>query len=131
MALHIQIDAEEYMNAPITNRGTLTWLLQRISGLFLVVFLFTHMNINHLTLGERLIDFTLVNERLAGSTGWKIFYILFVPCAAFHAANGLWGIIADYRPSDSVRRVALGALFLMGLALTYFGADTLIHLFQV
>ncbi len=118
------------MEAPMNTRGTWTWLLQRITGIFLVVFLFTHMNVNHLTLGDRLLDFTLVNERLSGSLGWKIFYIFFVPSATFHAVNGIWGIIADYRPTTGVRYVTLGFLALIGLALTFFGADTLIHLFH-
>lgn len=112
-----------------TTRSTLTWLLQRITGLFLVVFLFTHINVNHLALGDRIIDFSLVNTRLAGSLGWKIFYILFVPCCVFHAMNGLWGILADYRPSETFRKLAMAALWLIGLALTYIGADTLINLF--
>jgi succinate dehydrogenase hydrophobic anchor subunit len=111
-------------------RSALTWLLQRVTGLLLVVFLFTHINVNHLALGERMIDFSLVNTRLAGSVGWQIFYILFVPSCVFHAMNGLWGILADYRPSDMFRRLAKAALWLVGLALTYIGADTLIKLFE-
>lgn len=87
------------------------------------------MNVNHLTLGERLIDFSLVNARLAGSICWKIFYILFVPCCVFHAMNGLWGILADYRPSRLFRRIVVILLWIVGLALTYIGADTLINLF--
>jgi succinate dehydrogenase hydrophobic anchor subunit len=110
-------------------RITWTWLLQRITGLVLVAFLFTHISVNHLFLGERIIDFSLVNERLAGSTGWRAFYILFVPSCVFHAMNGLWGILADHRPADTLRGLALAVLWLVGLALTYIGADTLIHLF--
>jgi len=118
------------MDVSTSSRSTLTWFLQRITGLLLVVFLFTHMNINHLSLGERIIDFSLVNSRLAGSFGWKIFYIMFVPACAFHAMNGLWGILIDYRPSAMIRNVSQAALWLIGLALTYIGADTLINLFE-
>ena len=117
------------MNGSTAVRGRFTWFFQRVSGILLVVFLFTHMNINHLTLGERLIDFSLVNARLAESIGWRIFYILFVPCCVFHAMNGLWGILADYRPSRSFRRIVVTVLWIVGLALTYIGADTLINLF--
>ncbi len=112
-------------------RSALTWVLQRVTGVLLVVFLFTHINVNHLSLGGRIIDFSLVNARLAGSFGWKIFYLLFVPSCVFHAMNGLWGILADYRPSDVVRRAAMAVLWLVGLALTYVGADTLFNLFDV
>ncbi len=113
-----------------SSRSALTWLLQRITGLMLAVFMLTHLNVNHLTLGDRLIDFSLVNTRLAGSMGWKIFYLLFVPSCVFHAMNGLWGVLVDFRPSDMTRRVFMAALWLIGLALTYFGADTLMHLFK-
>lgn len=112
-------------------RSTWTWLFQRVTGISLVVFLFTHMNFNHLLLGDRLIDFSLVNARLAGSLWWKIFYLLFVPSCVYHAMNGLWGILADYRPSVAFRRIAIICLWLFGLALIYVGADTLINLFEV
>ena len=113
-----------------SSRSALTWFLQRITGIMLVVFLFTHISVNHLTLGERIIDFSLVNSRLAGSVWWKIFYILFVPSCVFHAMNGLWGIFIDYRPSETLRILVTAVLWLLGLALTYFGADTLINLFE-
>jgi succinate dehydrogenase hydrophobic membrane anchor protein len=117
------------MNANSSGRSGITWLAQRITGVLLAVFLFTHINVNHLTLGEKFIDFSLVNQRLGGSAGWKIFYLLFVPSCVFHAMNGLWGIIADYRPSENVRRMSIAALWLLGFALTWIGADTLINLF--
>jgi succinate dehydrogenase hydrophobic anchor subunit len=118
------------MTNSVVTRSPLTWMLQRLTGIMLVAFMFTHINVNHLTLGDRIIDFSLVNERLAGSVGWRVFYLLFVPSCVFHAMNGLWGIIADYRPSDIVRRLSLAVLWLIGLALTYIGADTLINLFR-
>jgi succinate dehydrogenase hydrophobic membrane anchor protein len=118
------------MDSAGTGRSLVTWLLQRITGIMLVVFLFLHINFNHLTLGDRIIDFTLVNERLAGSFGWKLFYLLFVPSCVYHAMNGLWGILADYRPSVGFRKLSIAVLWLLGLALSYIGADTLFNLFR-
>ncbi len=113
-----------------TGRSALTWLFQRITGILLVVFLFTHISLNHLLSGDRIIDFALVNERLSGSFGWKLFYVLFVPSCVYHAMNGLWGILADYRPSVEFRKLAIAALLLLGFALTFIGADTLLNLFR-
>jgi len=94
------------MPTHISTRSTFTWLAQRISALFLVFFLFTHINFNHLIkwqTGEHgwrgLIEFGFVQARLtSGSIFWSIFYFLFIPICVFHALNGLWGILADYRP---------------------------------
>jgi len=127
------------MQAYHSTYSTFTWLAQRITALFLVYFLFTHIDFNHLiqwAQGEYgwtgLIDFSFVRARLqSGSVFWMIFYFLFIPVCVFHAMNGLWGIIADYRPSPRLGKFLQVVLILIGLALTYFGASTMINLFQI
>jgi succinate dehydrogenase hydrophobic anchor subunit len=125
------------MQEKISTKSTFTWLAQRISALFLVIFLFTHVNFNHLIdwqAGEHgwrgLIDFMFVRERLlSGTLFWKVFYFSFIPICVFHAVNGLWGIIADYRPSGRVAIFLQAVLMLIALALIYFGLSTIFNLF--
>jgi succinate dehydrogenase hydrophobic anchor subunit len=114
------------------NQSVLSWLVQRISGLFLAFFLVTHLNIHHLfhdITTEGIIDFSSVQANLASSVWWKIYYFLFVPFVVFHALNGLWAILADYRPSGSLAVVLKALFWVVGLALTFVGALTLINLF--
>lgn len=127
------------MQANLSTKSTFTWLAQRISALFLVYFLFTHIDFNHLIAWTAddygwtgLINFSFVQARLQdGSVFWKVFYFLFVPICVFHAMNGLWGIVADYRPSDRLAKFLQAVLVLIGLALVYFGVATLFNLFKI
>lgn len=111
---------------------TLTWFLQRISGLMLAFFLITHLNVHHLfhdITTEGIINFEAVRENLTGSLGWKIYYILFVPFVVFHGLNGLWQIIADFRLSGGGMALVKILLWILGLILIVTGTLTLINLF--
>lgn len=125
------------MQVNLSTKSTFTWLAQRISAIFLVYFLFTHVNFNHLISWgagdfgwKGLIDFSFVQQRLtSGNLFWQIFYFSFIPICVFHAVNGLWGVIADYRPPDRVAKFLQAVLVLIGLALVYFGISTMFNLF--
>ena len=67
----------------------------------------------------------------AGSVFWTVFYFLFIPICVFHAMNGIWGIIADYRPSDRLAVFLQAVFVLIGLALVYFGVITMYNLLQI
>jgi succinate dehydrogenase hydrophobic anchor subunit len=114
------------------NQSVLSWFLQRISGLFLAFFLITHLNVHHLfhdITTEGIIDFSSVQTNLASSVWWQVYYFLFVPLIAFHAMNGLWAILADYRPSGGLAIVFKALFWVVGFVLTAVGALTLINLF--
>ena len=114
------------------NQSVLSWFLQRISGLFLAFFLITHLNVHHLfhdITTEGIIDFSSVQANLASSVWWQVYYFLFVPLIAFHAMNGIWAIIADYRPSGGLAMTLKILFWVVGFVLTAVGALTLINLF--
>ena len=115
----------------VSNQSLLTWFLQRFSGLFLAFFLFTHIDVHHFLHREGLIDFAMVNQRLGGSFWWKLYYLLFVPFCVFHALNGIWAILADYRPSGGFTVTTKIVFWVIGLLLIFIGAMTLINLFAV
>ena len=114
------------------SQSIISWFLQRISGLFLAFFLITHLNVQHLfhnIATEGIIDFSSVQANLTSSVWWQIYYFLFVPMIAFHAMNGLWAIIADYRPSGGAAIILKAVFWILGFALTAVGALTPINLF--
>ncbi len=120
------------MDAKLSNQSALTWFLQRITGLFLGFFLITHINVQHLfhdiTI-HGLINFESVRENLASSNLWKVFYFLFVPMVIYHALNGIWQIIADFRISRGAAILIKALFWILGALLTVIGALTLNNLF--
>ncbi len=121
------------MNRTIPARSVLFWLLQRVTGLFLAIFLFTHVKVLHWDFDfttQGLLDFTFVIDRLQGNVGWSIFYFLFIISALFHGLNGLWAVVLDFRPSKIVQQVWLAALWAAGVLAAYYGITTLSAFFR-
>ncbi len=121
------------MSHTIATRSVLFWLLQRVSGLFLAIFLFTHVKVLHWDFdftAQGLLDFTFVIDRLQGNVGWSIFYFLFIISALFHGLNGLWAVVLDFRPSKIIQKVWLVVLWIMGILAAYYGFTTLSAFFR-
>lgn len=108
------------MSVPMTNRGFWSWVLQRISGLFLIFFLGLHVLAIHFSKDWKVTAAT-VAARLGENPLWALFYYLFIPLAVYHGLNGVWGIILDYAPSQPVRRGWGACLWVVGVGLTGFG----------
>lgn len=121
------------MAEKVQGQSVYAWFIQRISGLFLAFFLITHLNVHHLfhdITKHGIINFGSVSENLASSSVfWKIFYFLFIPFVVFHAMNGLWQIVADFRLSRSSAILVKILLWLLGIALVVIGSMTLNNLF--
>lgn len=116
------------MSGTISSRSPLFWLLQRVSGAFLAVFLFTHVKVLHWDFDfstQGFIDFTYVIDRLSGSVGWSVFYFLFILSALFHGLNGLWAVILDFRPSNGMQKAWLTILWIIGIGMAIYGLKTL------
>jgi succinate dehydrogenase / fumarate reductase membrane anchor subunit len=73
--------------------GEWNWLLQRVSGVALLILLLGHFFIEHFA-GIQ-VDYQSVAARLA-STGWKLFDLTFVVFALYHGINGIFMVIEDY-----------------------------------
>lgn len=121
------------MNQSIAARGAFFWLFQRITGVILAIFLFTHVKVLHWDFNfasQGLLDFSFVIERLQGNVGWLIFYFLFIISALFHGLNGLWAIVLDFRPARGVQLVWLTILWAVGLLTAYYSFTTLSSFFK-
>jgi len=116
----------------VSNQSVLTWFLQRISGILLAFFLITHLNVHHLfhdiTL-EGIINFAGVRENLQSSLWWKVYYIAFVPFVVFHALNGLWQVIADFRLKAGTAVLVKALFWILGIILIVTAIMTLSNLF--
>ena len=108
------------MDAQPKIRGAVGWFLQRVTGLFLAVFLIIHLQVLHYTDQWRL-NFDVITTRLESSNWWVVFYIIFIPACLFHALNGTWGIIHDYRPNPGTQTGLKLVLWVIGLAFCVYG----------
>jgi succinate dehydrogenase hydrophobic membrane anchor protein len=99
-----------------------SWLLQRISAILLLVFVFVHVFVAHYPVRD--INFNDVLTRL-NYPGWKIFYILFLATVLYHALNGVWGVISDFQWLRPVQKPLLGLIVLVGLVFLYLGAEVI------
>jgi succinate dehydrogenase hydrophobic anchor subunit len=120
------------MAEKVSNQSLWTWLFQRLSGLFLAFFLVTHLNVHHLfhdITEVGIINFAAVQSNLASSVWWQVYYILFIPFVVFHALNGLWAIMADYRVSPGMTVFLKTLFWIVGIILIVVGTLTLINLF--
>jgi succinate dehydrogenase hydrophobic anchor subunit len=115
------------MNQAIAARSAFFWLFQRITGVFLAVFLFTHIKVLHwdFDFSKNLIDFSFVIGRLQGNIGWVIFYFFFIISVLFHSLNGFWAVILDFRPSKRVQVIWLSVLWAMGILTAFWAFATL------
>ncbi len=116
----------------ISNQSLVTWFLQRITGIFIGFFLITHLNVHHLLhdiTTQGIINFESVRENLASSALWKVYYFLFVPLVVFHALNGIWQIVADFRLSGVSAVIIKALLWVLGGVLVLIAALTLGNLF--
>ena len=100
--------------------GSIPWLLQRVSGLFLVYALAVHLWAVHVVSGGDL-TWAEITTRLQDGPLWTVYYLLFIPAVLYHAGNGIWGIVLDYSPRPTIRRILLPALWAGGLALLAYG----------
>ncbi len=95
-------------------RGFWSWLLQRLTGLFLTYFIGVHIFALHFGRTEG-INVADVIDRLRDSPSMGVFYFGFVGTVIFHALNGVRGIALDFAPSPSGRRLVQIILWCIGL----------------
>ena len=105
-------------------QGSFAWLFQRISGILLLLLIFTHFWVTHYFPGG-FVTFEKVSVRLVFPT-WKVFDIFLLLTSIFHGLNGIWIILLDYIHKDWFRITIYGVLWVMGLVFSILGTLTII-----
>lgn len=108
------------------------WLLQRVSGIGLLVLLTAHIVVAHLfNIAEveegalpGLVVFSDVAQRLERPVYW-IIDLLLLGFALYHGLNGVRNVLLDYGLRGAGERVATGALSLLGMAAFGYGVVVL------
>ena len=99
--------------------GSKSWLMQRISGLALVVLMIGHYVLMHYT-PESGHTYDAVLGRMQYSW-YRIIDITFVTLAMYHGLNGVWGIFRDYNLKTWQNYAIVTALIVFGIAFVSWG----------
>ncbi|RJP72578.1 MAG: succinate dehydrogenase, hydrophobic membrane anchor protein [Candidatus Abyssobacteria bacterium SURF_17] len=103
--------------------GLWPWLLQRVTGLYLVFGMAVHIIV--LPLSKEAITFESVAARLQ-SPWWVLFDFSLLSVCVYHGFNGLWSVFLDFNPSERLRQGFGWVLALFGLIWVVFGIFVLV-----
>ena len=105
------------------NKGAMAWFFQRITALYLFVFLIAHFVIMHF-IGTGEVTYETVAPRLS-SPLWKAGDILFLIFALYHGINGLWQVLEDYVRSRGLRMFLYAVVITIAVVLLVVGVITI------
>jgi succinate dehydrogenase / fumarate reductase, cytochrome b subunit len=121
MVLGVLIAVTGQMNTSrFTYERNWGYVLQRASGLFLVVFIITHVWSTRFVPGIE-VDLFGHMAKVLQNPGVFAFYVLGVTCAAYHLGNGLfgfsihWGIATGRRAQRQAARLGFAVFILLTL----------------
>lgn len=111
-----------------SHQGMWPWLLQRVTGVLLILFVGLHFWIEHYAIAT--VDFTSVTTRLNSAVGkwWVGIDSCLLVLVVYHALNGTRTVLFDYALKPVLRPIISWAFFLLGVAMCYIGLQT-IHAF--
>ena len=104
--------------------GSFAWFFQRVSGVFLVVFLLGHFWLLHYAVSGEFADFDSVRARLALPL-FRVLDLVFLYLAVYHGLNGVLMVIHDYVHHGLFRLVLIALLWVLGLTLLTCGTLTI------
>ena len=105
------------------NNGAGRWLIQRVSGIALLIMLLVHFWVTHNTAGGE-ITYETVMQRLS-QPYWKIYNLTFLVLCLYHGLNGGWTILEDYFQKGWLRVTLFGLVLVVGLYLLVQGSLTI------
>jgi succinate dehydrogenase / fumarate reductase membrane anchor subunit len=126
-----QVELEEKVReapTPVPGLSFWPWLLQRVTGVVLLILLVFHIVVNHIfNIAEvendilpSLVVFSDVADRFERGSYW-VLAVLLLAFALFHGLNGIRNILLDYGLRGAVDKIVTGALLGLGVAAFTFG----------
>jgi len=96
-----------------SRRGVWSWILQRVSAVFIVVGIIVHYIVVHYGI-ERPVNFAKVYSRLT-HPAWIIFDTLLLLAVIYHALNGVFALFADFGVRNRARVAIVWVLWVIGI----------------
>jgi succinate dehydrogenase / fumarate reductase, membrane anchor subunit len=104
--------------------GANKWLLQRLSGIMLLILLIGHYVLMHAT-PDSGHTYQAVMERLKTPL-WKVIDLSFVTLGLWHGLNGLWNIVRDYKMKPWLSITKYTLIITLGLIFWFLGINTIL-----
>ncbi len=108
---------------------TFWWMMQRFTGVVLVITLLYHMFAMHFSLSGGFsrshLNAQAILERLNDPV-FQVFYLLFLFSGLVHGLNGAYNLVDDYVRSPMWRMLWVWALWFIGLLVFFWGAITIL-----
>ena len=104
--------------------GMWPWLIQRISGAVLLIYLGVHFFITHFAV-EGNIDFKIVTDRFRGTTFWHNWDWMLLALALFHGVNGIRAIILDFGVKQVTARILFWLMIIICVVFFMYGFTAL------
>jgi succinate dehydrogenase / fumarate reductase membrane anchor subunit len=108
----------------VRKKGLSLWLLQRLSGIYLIFGMIVHFWLLHFS-GEEQIGFHKVTERLKEPC-WVVFDASLLITVLYHALVGAYRIICDFGIKESAQKTLAWILTIIGFFLGIIGIWILI-----
>jgi succinate dehydrogenase / fumarate reductase cytochrome b subunit len=123
---------EKWNALAIRNESNTRYLLQRVTGIILFVFVGVHLystRVQQLLYGTD-VNFSFMVEHLS-NPAYGAIYIIGVASACYHWANGLWGFLITWGITTGRRAQAISAKLCLaaGIALFAFGLNSFLGFF--
>lgn len=109
-----------------SSSGSFSWVVQRITGIVLVVVLIGHYILMHYN-PESGHTYDAVLTRMQ-SNWYRVLDLTFVVLAMYHGLNGVWSIFRDYKLKAWQTITVISLLIVFGLAFSLWGIKTILDI---
>lgn len=106
--------------------GSTSWVIQRITGLILVVIMIGHYILMHY-MPENGHTYDAVLARMQ-SNWYRVLDLTFVVLGMYHGLNGVWGIFRDYKMKPWQSITVFSVILILGIAFTLWGIKTILDI---
>ncbi len=106
--------------------GSTGWVIQRITGIVLVVIMISHYILMHYN-PESGHSYEAVLARMQ-SSWYRVLDLTFIVLGMYHGLNGVWGIFRDYKLKPWQSITVFSLILVLGLAFTLWGIKTILDI---
>lgn len=114
----------KYQNS--SGSGSFSWIVQRITGIVLVIVLIGHYILMHYN-PQSGHTYDAVLARMQ-SNWYRVLDLTFVVLAMYHGLNGVWSIFRDYKLKPWQTLTVVSLLIIFGLAFSLWGIKTILDI---
>jgi succinate dehydrogenase / fumarate reductase membrane anchor subunit len=106
--------------------GSIAWLLQRISAVYLFIALVGHFIFYHFIRQGNIAKADIL--KYTRYSWFSVLQFLFLISALYHGLNGIWIVVEDYIHTKYLRIALFSLIIIVGIALLFVGTLTIVRI---